>query len=80
MKKLAILGLIFIAGSYTVPVLAQCPMCKTALNSNLEKGGKRKVGLGINKGILFLLAMPYFLVGTAGLVWYKNARNKKTNS
>jgi hypothetical protein len=53
-------------------------MCKTALKSNAA-GGKPTVGNGINKGILFLLTMPYVLVGTAGVVWY-NARRKQKNA
>lgn len=57
-------------------VQAQCPMCKTALKSNKEGSGKSTVGNGINNGILFLLTMPYVLVGTAGLVWYANRRKK----
>lgn len=54
---------------------AQCPMCKTALKSNQE-GGKSTVGNGINQGILFLMAMPYVLVGAAGFAWYKNRQKK----
>jgi hypothetical protein len=58
---------------------AQCPMCKTALKSNQNGANKASVGNGINNGILFLLTMPYVLVGTAGLVWY-NARRKGKNA
>jgi hypothetical protein len=35
------------------------------------------VGNGINKGILFLLATPYVLVGTAGFFYYQNFKKKK---
>ena len=57
---------------------AQCPMCKTALKSNRDQKGA-SVGNGINKGILFLLATPYVLIGTAGLFWYTAKRRKKSN-
>lgn len=52
---------------------AQCPMCRIAAESNMKNGGAH--GKGLNAGILFMLAMPYLIVGGVGLVWYKN-RNK----
>ena len=51
---------------------AQCPMCKIGAESNLKNGGS--AGSGLNAGILYMLAMPYLLVGTIGLVWYKNRK------
>lgn len=75
MKKLrSLVFVLLLAGSAS----AQCPMCKAALSSGRGKDGtKGAVGNGINKGILFLLSMPYLLVGTAGTVWYLNRRKKK---
>ena len=54
-------------------VIAQCPMCKMAAESNLENGGS--AGAGLNKGILFMLSVPYIIVACLGFVWFKN-RNK----
>ena len=51
---------------------AQCPMCKMSAESNLKAGGT--AGKGLNAGILYMLAMPYILVGTIGFVWYRNRR------
>lgn len=51
---------------------AQCPMCRMSAESNLKAGGS--AGKGLNKGILFLLMMPYFVVGGIGYVWYKNRK------
>lgn len=53
---------------------AQCPMCRIAAESNMKNGGSE--GKGLNAGILFMLAMPYLIVGGIGFVWYRN-RNKK---
>jgi hypothetical protein len=53
---------------------AQCPMCRIAAESNMKNGGTE--GKGLNAGILFMLAMPYLIVGGIGYVWYRN-RNKK---
>jgi len=41
-----------------------------AAESNLENGGS--AGAGLNKGILFMLSMPYIIIGCLGFVWYKN--------
>lgn len=51
---------------------AQCPMCKIAAESNLENGGT--MGRGLNTGILYMLAMPYALVFTIGVIWYRNRK------
>ena len=53
---------------------AQCPMCKTSLESN-RKDDQKAVGKGLNKGILYLLAMPFLVVGTVGgLYWHRQRR------
>ena len=51
---------------------AQCPMCRMTAESNLKAGGT--AGKGLNKGILYMLAMPYLLVGTMGYIWWRNRR------
>lgn len=56
-----------------VDVIAQCPMCRMAAESNLENGGT--AGKGLNTGILYILCLPYLLVFTIGLIWYR--KNKK---
>lgn len=58
-------------------VIAQCPMCKIGAESNLRNGGT--AGSGLNAGILYMLAMPYLLVATIGIVWYKNRRKEPAN-
>jgi hypothetical protein len=54
---------------------AQCPMCKISAESNLQNGGT--AGKGLNAGILYMLALPYTLVGTFGFIWWKNNRKKR---
>ncbi|HEY1039633.1 MAG TPA: hypothetical protein VGF30_09530 [Bacteroidia bacterium] len=41
---------------------AQCAMCKAAAESDLETNSK-SIARGLNKGILFLMAIPYLIVG-----------------
>lgn len=54
---------------------AQCPMCKMSAESNLKNGGS--AGKGLNAGILYMLALPYTLVGTIGYIWWRNNRRKE---
>ena len=52
--------------------MAQCPMCKIAAESNLENGGS--AGKGLNTGILYMLTMPYVIIGILAFVWYRNRK------
>lgn len=76
-KYLFVFVLFFALMTIADDALAQCPMCKAQVESGL-KGGKTTVGLGLNDGILYLLAMPYLLMGFIGFRWYKNRKNKYT--
>lgn len=57
-------------------VNAQCPMCKMSAESDLKNGGTQ--GKGLNKGILYLFAAPYLMVGGLAFMWYRN--NKKSHN
>ena len=56
-----------------VAVNAQCSMCVATIESNQES----MVGSGLNSGILFLMAMPYILMGTVGFIWYRSYKVKQ---
>lgn len=58
--------------TFSTQMVAQCPMCKIGAESNLKSGGT--AGSGLNAGILYMLAMPYLLVGSIGFYWYKNRK------
>jgi len=74
-KYIAVLSLtIFIVMFIGIDLYSQCPMCRIAAESNLQNGGTE--GAGLNKGILYMLAMPYILVFTLGLIWYKNRKKE----
>ncbi|AFC23323.1 hypothetical protein [Saprospira grandis] len=51
---------------------AQCPMCRMSAESDLKSGGTKAKGL--NNGILYMLILPYILMGTIGFIWYRNQR------
>jgi len=73
MKKLLLLGAAFVLVLFLgagEEVLAQCPMCRATAESNLANGGTE--GQGLNNGILYLLGMPYLLIGTVAYLWWRN--------
>jgi hypothetical protein len=76
MKKLIICFSILLVLAASTKVHAQCAMCTKAA-AEATKNGK-KIGLGLNSGILMLLAMPYSAIMVIGGVWYYNNKNKKT--
>ncbi|MFL0354161.1 hypothetical protein [Xanthomarina sp. GH4-25] len=54
---------------------AQCAMCRAVLES--EEG--QETAKGINDGIVYLMAIPYILVGGLGFLIYKKFnKSKKT--
>ena len=75
MKKLVLVLSLISLMSLTNDLNAQCSMCRQAAASNIESGQKQ--GSGLNKGILFLMAVPYLLGGTAGVIYWKNRKRIK---
>lgn len=61
---------------------SQCAMCRATVESNVGTGKghnhepESEVGSGLNTGILYLMVIPYLLIGTVGFLWYKNSRKK----
>ena len=59
--------------------LAQCAMCKAAATSNIE-GETNNVGKGLNTGILYLMAIPYLILGTMFFFFFKKQIIEKFKS
>jgi hypothetical protein len=78
MKRLT--GMLVLAATLMVAVpdnvRAQCAMCTLTAENATENGNTQ--GKGLNKGILFLLAIPYLATVGVGILWYKRYRGKKT--
>ncbi len=53
--------------------LAQCAMCKGAVETNMSTG-RNVIGNGINAGIAYLFAFPYLIVGVIAYLWYRNSK------
>ena len=58
-KKALYIVALFLLG--TVAAYSQCAMCKAAAESAAE-ANPNSVAKGLNKGILFLMAIPYLMV------------------
>ncbi|MDX5417641.1 MAG: hypothetical protein LPK09_00380 [Hymenobacteraceae bacterium] len=61
---------------------SQCAMCRATVESNVGTGSgdsapESEVGSGLNTGILYLMVVPYLLIGTVGFLWYKSNKKKK---
>ncbi|HLR00539.1 MAG TPA: hypothetical protein VK102_09190 [Sphingobacterium sp.] len=58
---------------------AQCAMCTLNAENSVDNGNT--FGMGLNRGILFLLVMPFILLAGIFLLWYKKFRkNPKTEA
>lgn len=69
-KKILLIFSIMLIAVLFSDLYAQCPMCRMSAESNLANGGT--AGKGLNKGILYMFAMPYLLITTLAVVWIKN--------
>ncbi|MBC7886861.1 MAG: hypothetical protein H7Z13_03165 [Ferruginibacter sp.] len=52
------------------PVIAQCSLCTKTAQQLGEKPAQ-----GLNSGILYLMLMPFILVGFIGYRWWKNNKD-----
>ena len=75
MKNKILLFITFTLILLSVDINAQCAMCKAVVETNLETGDTK--GLGLNNGILYLMAIPYIAALVFGIIYY--LQNKKSN-
>lgn len=72
----AALLVVFLILISTEPVSAQCAMCRASVETNANNGNTRTAA-GLNKGILYLMAMPYMIFAFLGYMWYSKSRKNK---
>lgn len=67
--------LLFLMGSVfgSTDTYAQCAMCKAAAEADIKEEAN-SYGKSLNKGILYLLAIPYAMGGVALYIWYKHRK------
>jgi hypothetical protein len=73
MKRAGFILLVFLASMASS--FAQCAMCKAVAETDANGGGT--AALGLNTGILYLMAFPYLLIGTVGFFWYRHQKKLK---
>ena len=54
---------------------AQCAMCKSVVESNIDGGSA--IGSGLNDGILYLMAMPYLALAIVAFAWMRYNKRLK---
>ena len=59
---------------YSLTSSAQCAMCRAALESE----GNTAKNEALNDGIVYLMAIPYILVGVIGFVVYRMYAKRKS--
>ncbi len=68
MDKRIFLFVLLLAFAYLFPqsAEAQCAMCKAVAETSTGSKG----ATGLNNGILYLMFMPYLLMGIVAVTWY----------
>lgn len=77
MKKLFfafLLGLLTL--SAIGPAQAQCVMCKSQVEAARAERDDYDVA-GLNKGIVYMMIVPYILMGAVGFFWYRRTHPKR---
>ena len=74
MKKYLLLFILLLL--FVIDLQAQCAMCKSVVESNMDNGDS--IGSGLNDGILYLMAMPYISLALITFFWLRH--NKKQNN
>lgn len=75
MKQLLSIAVIAFSMLIATPAFSQCAMCKASVESNIENDEKA-VGKGLNEGIIYLMSIPYLVLGGIGFMIYKNWKSK----
>jgi hypothetical protein len=84
-SKILFAGLMLLMLTFvSTEAYSQCAMCRATVESNVGTGSngesENKTGAGLNTGILYLMFIPYALVGTIGFLWYRSNRLKKARA
>ena len=84
LKQSILFGVVFVLLAASFVLLpeaadAQCAVCKSNVESSLNNGEKA-TGLGLNDGILLLMAMPYVLMGALFFFWYRARKKHKPDA
>jgi hypothetical protein len=63
----------------TLPAQAQCVMCKAQVEAAKAENDDYDVA-GLNKGIVYMMTVPYILMGAVGYFWYRRTHPKRATA
>jgi hypothetical protein len=75
MKKFLLI--FFVSGLLSlisIDSFSQCSMCRRTAETG--HSNDNSAARGLNKGILYLLAVPYLIGGVGAFVWYRNRKKE----
>ncbi|RZK28363.1 MAG: hypothetical protein EOO63_11440 [Hymenobacter sp.] len=61
------------------PAQAQCVMCKAQVEAAKAENDDYDVA-GLNKGIVYMMIVPYILMGAIGYFWYRRTHPKRATA
>jgi hypothetical protein len=73
-----ILLLVISTFSLSTTTYAQCAMCTISAEQGVKNGNTQSKGL--NTGVLYLMAIPYLLIGGLGALWYFKFRKRSSGN
>jgi hypothetical protein len=74
-KKISLLSVFAFLLIGNLQVAAQCAMCKTSVESDLDSGSS--IATGLNTGILYLMAIPYLVMMIGGYFFFRKQIDAK---
>lgn len=69
-----VLIVFILGGLFSMPMQAQCAMCRAAITSE----GNTTKAAAVNDGIVYLMVIPYLLIAGIGFAIYR-MKKKKSN-
>jgi hypothetical protein len=57
-------------------ISAQCAMCKRTAETDMESKHNQSAGKSLNRGILYMLSVPYLIGAVGAIAWYRNRRKE----
>ena len=81
MKKtsLVLLLLVLMSGVLPIAARAQCVMCKSQVEAARAENDDFSPA-GLNKGIVYMMTIPYILMGAIGYAWYRRTHPKQAKA
>ncbi|GAB3539183.1 hypothetical protein GCM10027577_01130 [Spirosoma fluminis] len=65
--------IVVVLSTVTPDLMAQCAMCRGTVESTVSNG-RSVIASELNFGIVYLLIIPYLIVGSIGYLWYRNSK------